>query len=146
MLEKLGKGIFGKKGCLEKVAIPAALVLIIAVAIMSLSHKNGSIVNATDTPLPERLPTSTLPASLPTSITGLNNNCTVIQPGETTWGAAQRIGDKNTIWDFDYYQVTKNDQQIGIIKPSTWDVSTSTDEQQRLRADNQGAEVCAFDN
>ena len=56
------------------------------------------------------------------------------------------------MWDFDYYMITKIDPitnktiYIGTIRPKTWDVTTSTDEQIELRKDNRNALVCAYND
>lgn len=139
-----------------RIGIPITVIfgLLIAFSMYRLKQQSlESKFSPTPSTLPEPSPTS-LPLSTaslePTNTTEpptLNSvNCTTIKPGETTWGAAQRIGNPNTIWDFDSYQVTKDGQQIGNIKPRTWNVKTATDEQRKLRADNRGATVCAIKN
>lgn len=81
-----------------------------------------------------------------------SSQCIIIQPGEITWDAAQKLGATWTIFDYESYRVTalndinnpNDDQLVGTIIPNTWDVTTSTDEQIRLRCDNSGNQLCAI--
>ena len=145
MLEKPARLIFGKGGCAERAFIKSIPFLMFG--ILTVAGINALLKSADSQEIPETqaiISPSSVVLPTPKSTPTQSNDCTIKQPGQTTWGTATSLGtDPNSISDFRVYSVTYPDGQQFALDLDKWSTTDTGENATGVRGAPSGSTICA---